>query len=405
METVIIGGGIAGLTVAHALAKQHQPVVVLERYPNFGGRIVTYRENKLQYEIGAGRIFKHHERVNALVKRYGLHTFPISAASYYKSEPNPFLDLFVPIAAELAKLPQSTLESHTIKELIPKELHPILTMYPYAAEVDLLRADIALPLFQKGQTMGTSSADDYYGVAEGLDAIIANLKAEAEKAGAILLGRHRVHDIKRLDNTLFEIQGDKGKKAEALPFTYTAKKVIIATCRCSLGSFSVLKHAPLLKQLSTSPLVRIYATYPKIKGKVWFEDLPKIVTDTKLRYVIPINPKKGLIMISYTDGKDTDFWRALPEKDVKKEVIKATAETFPDLHIPEPTLVNSHVWDSGCTYWTPGHYDLSKAIKEAMNPAENLYVVGESISKQQAWIEGALESAETLIKLLLHNKK
>jgi hypothetical protein len=45
----------------------------------------------------------------------------------------------------------------------------------------------------------------------------------------------------------------------------------------------------------------------------------------------------------------------------------------------------------------PGKYDIETASKEAMNPSKDLFVVGESISLQQAWIEGALESAENLL--------
>jgi hypothetical protein len=39
----------------------------------------------------------------------------------------------------------------------------------------------------------------------------------------------------------------------------TAYRVVIATCRCSLSDFSVLRAQPLLSQLATSPLIRIYA--------------------------------------------------------------------------------------------------------------------------------------------------
>ena len=69
-DLVIIGGGIAGLTIAGELARRGHKVLLLEYYPNFGGRIATFRDPEIgQYEIGAGRIFHKHERVKALVKK------------------------------------------------------------------------------------------------------------------------------------------------------------------------------------------------------------------------------------------------------------------------------------------------------------------------------------------------
>ena len=49
--------------------------------------------------------------------------------------------------------------------------------------------------------------------------------------------------------------------------------------------------------------MRMYAQYPVVKNKSWFSDLPKILTDNNLQFVIPIDPKKGLIMITYSSDK------------------------------------------------------------------------------------------------------
>jgi len=397
IHTVIIGGGIAGLTIAEELAKHGENPVLLERYPNFGGRIATYREDNLQYEIGAGRINTKHARVKQLVERFKLNTFPIKTDSFFEHGPNPFHNLFKPIRSILSTA--ENLNETTIGDIVPEELQPILTMYPYWAEMNLMRADVALPLFNPDQDMGKDA--EYYGVKEGLDTITSKLAEAATAAGADLRPRHRVHDIKRLEKNLFEITGDYGKKADAKPFRIQARRVIIATCRCSLTNFSVLKDLPLLDQLQTSALIRIYAVYPKnADGTVWFQDVPKTVTNSKLRHVIPINPASGLIMISYTDGKDTDHWRALEGKELQAAIQHEIKQLFPEKTISEPTFLKKHDWPSGCTYWVPGDYEVEKASKTAHNPSDNLYVCGESVSTEQAWIEGALQSAEYLLSIL-----
>jgi monoamine oxidase len=116
--------------------------------------------------------------------------------------------------------------------------------------------------------------------------------------------------------------------------------------------------------------------------------------------VNPINPKTGRIMISYTDGADTEHWKGLKGEALQKEIQRCAQELFPDRAIPEPTYLKQHRWGGGCTYWLPGDYIVKDAIKAAMNPSANLYIVGESIAEEQCWIESALHSAETLLRLL-----
>jgi hypothetical protein len=395
-RTIIIGGGLAGLSIAEFLAnKKSDNVLVLEQYTAWGGRALTYRDKAkgIQYEIGAGRIFHTHKHVGALVKRFGLHTYPISTESTFNGHPNPFLDLFGPIRHLLQSLPHNVLATHTVKELVPKELHNTLEYYPYWSEFNLLRADLALPLFAPNDTMGTASPDDYYGIVEGIDTLTTRLHDAAERAGATLKNRHKVTNIQRLAPDLFEIYGLRGIRF--LPFVYKASRVIIATCRCGYSGLSILKTMSLMKQLATGSLMRIYAIYqPPMDIK------EKVVTTGPLRYIIPINPKTGLIMISYTDGDDTKYWRNLEGDELEETIRQELMKLFPDKTIPKTTYLKKHDWTNGCTYWLPGDYDPKEASKLAHNPEPNLYLTGESVSLTQTWMEGALESVEYLKTLL-----
>ncbi len=397
MHYTIVGAGIAGLTVAESLLESGHTVTLLERYPNVGGRIVTHRNP--QYEIGAGRIHTSHTRVMALIKRFKLHTYPIDDHVVYRplatktEEPLGDAWIFPAILKMLDGVPATTLASHTLSQLLSPEWRTLLSRFPYWAEVNMLRADLAADAFRA--EMGTYGG--YVGIVEGIDALTTRLRDVVIAKGATLLTRYRVADIRQLKNGSHEIRGDRGKKAEATPFQIQADRVIIATCRCSLGKFSVLKGEPLLQQLQTSPLVRIYAQYPVSSGKpAWFHSIPKTVTDSPLRFVIPINPKTGLIMISYTDGDDTKHWIDLEEKALVNAVQKEVRKLFGQ-SVPDPEWVQKHPWPGGCTYWTPGAYDVEKAIHKAMHPRDRLWVVGESVAKHQAWIESALQSAERLI--------
>lgn len=406
METpiVIVGAGLAGLALAEGLLAKGYRVVVLERYPNVGGRVVTQRES-FQYEIGAGRIFHTHKHVHALIRRFHLHTYPMASdigwvdtASNGVIESNTFTESIQTILSELQKIPKRRLATHTLGQLIPRRMKPLLKQYPYWAELHMMRADLALPLFTGKAEMGTY--EGYVGIQEGIDALTTHLRAAVETAGGIILTRYRVEDVRRQGH-MWEIVGNYGKTSEAQSFRILTERAIIATCRCSLSSFTALHGKPLLDQLQTSPLIRIYAAYPRRKGVLWWEDIPKCITDSPLRFIIPINPKTGLIMISYTDGPtDTEYWRRLDGKALQFAIQKEVRKLFPDKDIPEPTFLKKHDWPSGCTYWVPTEtaYDLKKAQKDAMHPAKELWVVGESVSFQQGWMEGALETADQLLK-------
>jgi glycine/D-amino acid oxidase-like deaminating enzyme len=402
-DTAIIGGGVAGLTVAAALARRGDRVLLMDKWGNWGGRVYTFHgtgaQKGITYEVGAGRIFSGHRRVNALVRRYGLKTVKFGTDSLWEGkDPNPFLQLFAPIRAVLAELPPSTLGTHTIAELLPPSMHPLLDLFPYCSEFFTLRADEALRFFSPRATMGTKDPESYYGIIGGLDAIPHHLAADARRAGVTLHQEYDVKDVKRTASGTFEVQAEhKGSR-----HTFEARRVVFATCRCSLSDFSILAGTPVLKQTGTAPLTRIYAVYPpdSATGKAWFEGLPKVVTANPLRYVIPISAKSGLIMISYTDGKDTEYWKDMKGRALQAEIQRCARELFPDRTIPEPTYLKQHRWGGGCTYWLPGDYDVAEASAAAHNPSPGVYIVGESISLEQCWIESALESAETLLDLI-----
>lgn len=400
MSTVaIIGGGMAGLYAAEVLATRGFDVTVFEKSAVWGGRVLTYRTPQIQYEIGAGRIYAKHARMRALVDRFKLTTYPITTHTAHETPAatNTFLDLFEPVRRACESVPVAELRNHTIADIVPDALRPILKMYPYWAEIHMLRADSALALFRPKQPMGARGTDDYYGIVEGIDALATHLKTAAAAAGATLRANHTVRTIERRStDNMFEITGVASR-----PFTYTTHRVILATCRCSLTQFrTLLNNAPLLRQIGTSPLMRIYAVYPPnpTTGTVWFAGLPKIVTSNPLRYVIPIDAAKGLIMISYTDGADTDYWRQFTSDDQLRAAIQTSVRVlFPAHMIPEPTYLKRHDWTGGCSYWLPGDYDVADAIEAARNPAPGVYVIGESVSATQTWVEGALESAEALL--------
>jgi monoamine oxidase len=75
------------------------------------------------------------------------------------------------------------------------------------------------------------------------------------------------------------------------------------------------------------------------------------------------------------------------------------------LQLPRGSLtlqaIRSFYWKYGTHYYKPLNKEYKSRedfIKKAQRPAENIYVVGELVSRNQGWTEGALESVNEVIE-------
>ena len=409
---IIVGAGIAGLWIADQMVAAGIPgrqITILEKYDYIGGRIVSHTKDDLVYEIGAGRIHESHHRVQTLIKRFGLTWRPNGAAIDWRplgstSQPNRFDDAMGALIPVLSALPATDLATHTISELLRRIMGSasaalLLEKYPYRAEVEQLRADIALTAF-KGE-MGTHKG--YGSIVGGLSAITKGLAASLRAAGVRIRTGYTVTNV---TGTAAAAAYEVHVKEREKPLK--AERVILALHATALRKLPVVRDAEPLKHLVMAPLTRIYAQYP-VSGGAWFTGIPRTVTDSPLRHIIPIDSAIGLIMISYTDDRDTVAWtgfNGLKGPALTTAIQKEVRALWPALEIPEPLWVRPYEWTEGCTYWRPGLYDPVAMSRAAMHPRPStmpgLYMCGESFHVgQQAWIEGALSHAEELWRTFL----
>jgi protoporphyrinogen oxidase len=399
---VIVGAGIAGLSVADALIRAGTPgktITIYEKEKLIGGRIHTAADG---YEIGAGRIHSSHRRIIALVKRFGLELRSIGPASASASaawisnadsapEPNHFSSVWKTLLTQIRRLTPITLATHTLRDLteqiIGKEAAANLFIrFPYRTEIDTMRADLAIQMFDR--SLGTSGS--YYIIAGGFSGVIHGLADELKAAGVRIRLGEKVTDVRSIEQggLTVHLHGSEPVSAD---------KVILAVTPNTLKRLPVLRDCECLKHLSSSPLLRIYAKYPS----AWFADIKRTVTDNPLRYVIPINSAKGIIMISYTDGRDVDHWTSSSPPSLKTAIQTEVRRLFPEHEIPDPEWVRPYLWDEGGSVWLPGDYDLADVRRRLMQPRPStmpsLFLCGEALSLQQAWVEGALENVEELV--------
>jgi monoamine oxidase len=167
---------------------------------------------------------------------------------------------------------------------------------------------------------------------------------------------------------------------------------------------------PIYKELGLIkcfPLCRIYCKFDMNNRKnAWLHNLPKITTNNNLRIIIPIDPKSGVIMASYTDHKFADFWLHLYEKEgtkgVNQELVKLYKETL-GIDIPSPISTKVFHWKCGVGYWGKGA-DSASLEQTFLHPFPEmrLFICGEHYSADsQQWIEGALKTAKKVVEKII----
>lgn len=414
-DVIIVGGGMAGLYTGIELLKRYSVrCCILERNSYLGGRVYTFKDTikgvgKVQWEAGAGRIATSHKYVRGLLKRYGLTFIPISSSSEWMDEAhlrtkNSFdkeHDLYM---EPLRSLSKDILGTHTLAELLEaihgkQKAQAFYHKFPYHAEIHTMRADVALTSFD--YEMGGHQAFGVCG--EGLSELIRGMTEEYTSLGGIYATQMEVQHLKYTPEKNWNLSAmDKCIKK---PRFFQSSVCVLALPQSALQQMGGI-HLPVLKHLRMEPLLRIYAVFPTTKEGSWFSDVPKVVSSGPVRYIIPIQPQKGIVMISYTDGDDTHHWSHLSEAHLQRPLMKEIRAMFPEKSIPDPIYLKKHLWKNGCTYWLPGSYDPHEESLQSLQPIKGqpLFLCNESFSTCQAWMESSLTQAHKMMELHVFQK-
>lgn len=429
-DVIIVGSGIAGLysgvellrRSSGATSRKKLRVAIVEKEGRLGGRAHTFKGKvegrPVQWEAGAGRISSEHRLVRGLLRRYKLTWLPIGASVEFKGtvasplEPNAF-EPAIPIMLDtLAGLPAADLSRSTIRQLLTRIHGPVaadnyLVRFPYRAEVDIMRADMALSAFG-----GEMRAHEGYGICkEGLSALIDAMGADFQRRGGVIMQGRTLHDVTHdrvTEQAVCIFKGGDSGSGEPL----RAQHVVLAIPSAAAAELPALRGWSTLRHLRMTPLLRIYGVFPKGgpagPDKLWYEDGGRIVTAGRVRYMIPGSAAMGSAQISYTDSQDAELWMEKLKREgqeaVGRQIVHELREWI-DPRIPTPLFVKAHPWEHGATYWLPGQYDPVAESRAAVQPLPaalpSVWACGESYSLRQAWMEGAVEHAELMLEGLL----
>jgi hypothetical protein len=162
----------------------------------------------------------------------------------------------------------------------------------------------------------------------------------------------------------------------------------------------------IYKQIKGQPFLRLYGKFTKNSIPIMKKYAPELmVVPGPIQKIIPMNPDKGVYMISYSDNQRTLALRKyLDNTSGNREYLCRLLEK--SLGIPkdecllEMTDIMEFYWTIGTHYYEPlrePFKNRQEFIKKAQNPLPNMVVVGEMIALNQGWVEGSLDSVENVV--------
>jgi hypothetical protein len=428
-DVVIVGGGIAGLYTAHCLLNLNKKrILILEKENTIGGRIFTYSDEHMRVEAGAGRFHGSHQLLFNLIREMDLH----DKIKLIQSNPS-YID--VTNGVKYPEVICNTLINNVIREskkhsstflrqrsfikfaktvLSPDEIEYIENSFGFSTEFYHMNAYDAVILMKTliGSKIisGDQKREDFFYLSGGLSQLTENLKKKIESRGCHIKTGCLVESIYHsasADDKINKKYVVKYKTSRRDDYKIFADNIILALPKQNLKNISLFFHEKksiLIKEIENDiycgSLCRIYT---KFKDGKWFRNLSRFTTQNDLRMVIPMDPTKGTMMISYSDNTYADRWNKYHEKHgmrmLKNKLRELLSECL-SFQVPPLGVTRIFYWKCGVGYWAIGA-NSKKISKEIVKPFsnENVFICGEHYSdNNQQWMEGALETSSRVVK-------
>jgi len=376
-DYVIVGGGISGLYANYILSKKYNGLL-LEKESYFGGRAHEKLFHGSLIKLGAGVINNNNENILKLLKKLKIKpkTF-ISGVNSLLDEEYDMDDAIKKIKQGFNKH-KSKIDNLTVKQFLTKYFGTKFTA-DFIANCkyhDYLESSVEYFIkYYDIHDMTHRHEKIFYIYWTDL---INTLETSNCKHS------YNVDKIKKLADDTFLINND-----------INTRKIIMATTLKPLNLLNKLIDFKYSDYVGTVPFVRIYTWHKdgydasKIKGYN--------IVKNELQKILMITDK--ILMVSYSDNDNAEYWKKILGNDKKTQIKKVTSKLKElKLNIETADDIEIVYWNEGIHYYKPfNDLKFSQILKKLSNPADNIHVIGEIVSRKQGWVEGCIESVNRLI--------
>lgn len=376
-DYIIIGAGIAGLYAFQKLNSNNN-VLVLEASNHVGGRMGQEMFYGTSVSIGAGIGRKSKDKLlQKLLKHHHIttHDFTIEKqwlTDMQEPESHTIIQRLKHNYSNADK--NSTFREYGIKQLGVSLYNRFMKHYEYT---DMEKADAYETLFHYGLE---DNSNGWIGISIPWNQLLEKMTPPTRN----IKYNCPAYSIQHSDNSTWLIN-DK----------YHTQNVILATTSDVVKTL-LPTYKSIYKQVDSQPFIRIYGKFSAGCSRL----MPKtsVIVNNQIKRIIPMSDT--VYMIVYSDNANALY--------IKKHVTGNNPESRQwlcrkleqALNLPTESLtltgIKNYFWNEGTHYYKP-HFNYSEWIRHAQNPEPGLYVVGEMVSRDQGWVEGALQSIEHIL--------
>lgn len=384
MKVIIIGAGVAGMRVAQLLEKEGRRCKILESKPYVGGRVRSKkdeRDGKMMYETGPWRIPSSHNRARRLFSDYK-------------------------VALRSLKTPYpGSIKGDACSGLSTWDVNAFLSLNPSSADEADLETGYADETHAESSTSPyLVDTDTFFCADEGFSELM-NRMAD----GLDIHLNSRVVDIVREGDqyTVKVVYRDMRRNKFIQLSDYTASTIFVCVPPC------VTKEWPSFHQMAKVQTSRVEEeSLHHIYGKAPHSPSLHVKdANSLLGNSISDQYGKGWFQMSYTAGRLSRFWYSLSLSypTLFKYLLRYLVKDVMGTKTLAPYPIHSYFWPVAYHRWKAvPFFDLNTAVSSSVYPdpilLPRVYWAGEAFSSHQAWIEGALETAELAVQMMLSQK-
>lgn len=388
-DYVIIGGGIAGLYTAYMLLSSlHSKtrLVILEKENQIGGRAKneTFYGVKIVTGAGIGRKKKDKLLLSLMYKMRIPVRFYTVKKNYVGFKNIDIMKVLNHLKVEYKKNPvDMSFKKFAVEKIGVKKYNNFILSSGYR---DYENENVWNTLFKYGMD---DNSENWKGFSVPWS--LLNHKLVNYIGSSRIKLKHKVVNISGSEDIGFEVK-TKNK-------VFKTKKVILASTINTVQK--LLKNKKLgiqglLDNIKSQPFIRIYGKFSLKSSEIINNYLTSFtVVKGPLQKIIPIDREKGVYMICYNDNKYAEMLKdrlknSLKNRNYLCKLFREALEIKEDLEL---ISIKGFYWKEGTHYY-------KEKTKKLVQSVGGITIVGEMISMNQGWVEGALESVEKVIDIL-----
>jgi len=262
----------------------------------------------------------------------------------------------------------------------------------------------------------------YFRLKDGYQSLVKKMKEKfCDMGGEVFLGKKLRSFSKRGNNTFYLDFGEDNPLVARNLVLAMPQKCLSSIRSASLGAPEVQR---MIQSVKPQPFFKLFLCY----DQVWWDKslAGRSITTLPIRqcYYWQVDEETGrAVIMFYDDGSNPEFWSAILDRDRDPEVqdtwvgnrvadnVKLEAHRqFAKLQgidpdtVAKPYAASCASWNSedkfggGVNFWLP-KVDSQEIIDAIIQPIPDarLFICGSAYSNYQGWVEGALETADSML--------